>query len=293
MRQKATIWRQLTYDGKMLFSGTGDNKISVWDVQASTSRSTADVGHELLDAVFSPNGERFITECGKVNNPQLWRVSEAKPFADLVHANPVVFEKFDDSGVRIVTREWAAGRPFHLWDAKTGLESCDPIESDFDAEADVAQTAAFDASGKRLVIARKAGFATVDTATGKIISAGHTDGDLETDSVRFSADGSTVAVLTRSALTHERGSVQIFESATGKRIRSIAPGTGLYEIGPDGKQLFCGDLASDSTDLWDLSTGAKLQIFDGLIGAMALSPDGRTIAFNKEKQTSVWRLREK
>ena len=283
---------QLSSDGKMLFTGATNKHISIWDVQTSTLTAVKNLDHELLFARFSPDGKRFVTNADDVGKLQLWLTAETKPYATLSHSEPVTFATFDNSGTRIVTREWAAGASVHLWDAKTGMESCKPIESDFNAEADTAQTAAFDLRGDRVVLARQRGFAMADVANGRILSTGHIEGDFETASLCFSADGSTVAVLTRSAIDHQCGSVQVFDSVTGRLTRSVTSGAGAFEISPNGKWLFCSSPQSPSTNLWDISNGSRLQTFEGLIGAIAISPDGRIIAFNKEDRTSIWRVRQ-
>ena len=287
-------WAQFTSDGKTLFTAS-NNDVRFWDVQTSTLRSSTPIGHELFFSALSPDGTRFLTEDSRdVTTFHLWRSGEAKPFGELSHSNPVKFAAFDSGSARIITREALAGTPFHLWDARTGLQLGKPIASDLEsADAPIAQVAAFDQRGKRLVIAREAGFSMIEVETGRILSTGHTQGDVETDSIRVSADGTTVAVLTNSKIDHDSASVQIFESATGKFVRSVAKGTIMCDISPDGRWLLCHPVQPNPAELWDLSTGSKAQTFPARLGDHCLSPDGATIAFADSGKTSIWRLREK
>lgn len=287
------IFCELSADGTVLLTGDTKKRIGIWDVGTSELRWTKDIGHELLSAILSPDGKRFVTNGEDTSSLQLWRIGENNPYATLAHRKSVTFAIFDSSGSKIVTRDWVVGASVHLWDAMTGAEICKPIESNFDAEADTLQTAMFDRRGQHVVFARKAGFAMADAASGKILSMGQFGGNIETQSIRFSGDGLLVAVVTMLPMNGAFGSVQIFDATTGRLIRAIAPGTAKCEISPDGSRLFCGNSESHSTDLWDLSDGSKIQTFDGLIGAMWLSPDGKAVAFNHKRRTSIWRVVDK
>jgi len=293
IRQRAVITQRLTSNGTGLFTETGDGQVGIWDVETSALRSVVRVGEPSFIAKCAPDGSRYFTRDSRdVANLQLWRPGDTKPFVVLEHSDGVTFAAFDAASARIVTREWAKGAAIHLWDAKTGLPSCAPIETDFIDMADDRQVAAFDASGKRLVFARRAGFSVADTITGKILARGDTKDGAETHAIRLSGDGSTVAVLTDNKWPGEERPIQIFESATGKFIRSAARSTIFCELSATGRWLFCG-IDRNSTEVWDLSNGLKVQTVPNSLGVIALSPNGRTLAISHDSETSIWRVRDK
>jgi hypothetical protein len=160
--QKAVIGRQLVAGGKTLFTYTGDREICLWDIETSTLRSRVAVEPELADAKCSPDGTRFLTKTGNPKRLRLWRAGDKKPFTQLDQPNPITFSTFDNSGARILTREWTDGTAFQLWDAKTGEDVGNAFESNFDALGDMSPVAVFAADGKQLALVQKRGFTIVD-----------------------------------------------------------------------------------------------------------------------------------
>lgn len=101
--------------------------------------------------------------------------------------------------------------------------------------------------------------------------------DLQPNDAEFTPDGSRLVVLTSG------GSVVVFDVATGDTVtrwRAHRASASRVAITPDGRRAIT--LGEDDTlSLWDLADGARLATLAtrGSLRALALSPDGATLAF--------------
>ncbi|HET6250050.1 MAG TPA: WD40 repeat domain-containing protein [Tepidisphaeraceae bacterium] len=284
------IWMQLSSDGKTAFTGS-ETDLRLWDVATSSVRFEKKSGGKTIRfAAINPDASRMLTVFRDNSaTAELWDAGSGRRVGKLLHKSPIVYARFDSAGKKLVTCELAGGRPFHLWDAKTGDALSKPIASDFVTESQDAVRAAFGANNKRCVFARQNGFAIADSTTGEILLTGHLDGNVETDSVAFAADGGKIALLTRSAVDHERSAVQVFDARTGKLVCSVASGTAWCDISPDGGRLLCG-MTERPAELWDIDKGRKLQSFLGNVAYDAAANwQANIIAFGVDDHTSIWR----
>jgi RNA polymerase sigma factor (sigma-70 family) len=145
--------------------------------------------------------------------------------------------------------------------------------------------AAFSPDGKTLVTDDDHAFRFFDVTTGRARELPRPEGQKAgAQSLTFARDGKTLA-----ASSLERDAIHLIDVAAGKNIRTI---------GLNGKRevvwslLFTRDskrLVSAHQDgyvrFWDAATGAKVREYQahyGIVGRMALSPDGKTLA------TTAW-----
>jgi WD40 repeat protein len=91
------------------------------------------------------------------------------------------------------------------------------------------------------------------------------------------------------------GSVDVWDSATGRRVATLAGYTGVLDLafGPDGTRLATG--SQDGTvRIWDPSSGKQLLALRGhgaLVSSVAFSPDGSRLASVGEDGTvRLWAL---
>lgn len=81
------------------------------------------------------------------------------------------------------------------------------------------------------------------------------------------------------------GTVQLWEVTTSKEVRSFKIGHSsgyiLVAFSPNGRHIFTGGGSNETTaQLWDIASGAKLQVFAGhtmVVTALAFSPDSRLV----------------
>lgn len=116
-------------------------------------------------------------------------------------------------------------------------------------------------------------------AVGRIGSA-RLRGGWEVTSVAFSPDGRLIA-----AAGEQTDDIDVWDSKTGaavRRLRNSEIGTGpMLFTGPD-RLLACDSVFSRLVE-WDLATGRKVGVTRTSCGALALSPDGKTVAVGLTK----------
>src|SRR5205807_5531170 len=108
-------------------------------------------------------------------------------------------------------------------------------------------------------------------------------------SVFFSRDGRAVITggdFGADTPRTDPAAICVWDAATGQLLRRFAePRKGMryYALAPDGDTLAVRGRFYGTIDLWQVSTGQLLRGLgtsskDGLIGAMAFSPDGKALA---------------
>jgi WD40 repeat protein len=286
------IWyARLVAGGKTLLT-VGPKDVKVWDVATSKLLSATQVAHETTQSFdASPNGSQFTTiDRADERTAAVWRTGQREPALRLRHSQTVWTAEFDPSGKRIVTHESGA---FHVWSAQTGRELYPPIRSN-----DTGITpgrARFSPQGDRLLVAQEQGFTVVNAATGEKQVEVRFDDLFFTGRLRFSCDGKRVAVAMLD--WHSSDTIRLFDPATGTLVREFGKDMCDCQIELEGRWAWCRIAVRNQTnvqEVWDLTTGTKVQTIDMLGEAPAMSPDGSTVLIGDRQftnRTVVWRLR--
>jgi eukaryotic-like serine/threonine-protein kinase len=284
-------------DGRACLTGSGDQTARLWDATTGKPLS-APMVHlgRVLVAAFSPDGKMVLTGGGdfsigpgksRTGAAQLWDAATGKPLAaPMVHRGVVRALAFSPTGKSVLTgsdgpnvdpfalavsvSKYGSGEAW-LWDVATGRPIGGPMTHLNSVEA-----VAFSPDGRVCLTGGADGEARPwDAATGKPLGLPMIH-RLPIRAVGFNRDGKTI--LTTSGQS-EGAEVQLWEAATSKPIATsrYEPGYGNTTFSPDGRMvLTTGKVAR----LWDVAavpTRSPLIAYRQPIGAMALSPDGKTI----------------
>jgi WD40 repeat protein len=178
------------------------------------------------------------------------------------HGAAVSYVAFTPDGKSVLTA--SQDNVIRLWDLKTGKEI-------------------------RRYEARQAGKPNFAAPPGGMMAPGWGRMSIGLVSVALAPDGKTLAATTL------HNSVQLWDVATGKALRSLAPGHGTSALlfSPDGV-LLAGRGADQAVRLWEVSTGKEVRqirrvqnqpgrgvvVVGGFFGAgsLAFSPDGKLLA---------------
>jgi WD40 repeat protein len=136
---------------------------------------------------------------------------------------------------------------------------------------------AYAPDGKTVVSLRGPALRLWDPANGKerfLHFAGHQTGVM---AVAVSPDGK----LTASAGEN----IRLWETTTGKAVRTLPGAAVTLAFSPDGKTLVSG--GGTSVRLWDVDTGKELRKLDGprLVRSVVFSPNGKLLATGDEQAT--------
>lgn len=297
-------WADLTRDGTVVFTA-GGKSARLWDVKTSKMMLSTDVATERITlAQISPDGTRFLTQdVATLEKISLWRSSDGHLVKVLTHKDPVLYCRFSPRGTYVATREFNDERPFHVWDARTGIEIGKPMASDYIQESSIAQCADFDEEDRSIIIARHNGFSIFNIGDEKALVEVNWEGrpfDFKGGvySVKLSPDGKNVFVTARSFTNYSP--VYVYDAQTGKLVRTTKHEVIDFEVGRDSGDhlLICqpakkGGIALP--ELWDWQSGEILQTFSGMDQAnVAISRNTACIGFGLlTKKTVIWRAHKR
>lgn len=284
----------VTADGKSVFT-TGNGEVRLWDVATGKPRAIVKAANERLHFFDgSRDGAHFLTiSSTDMATMTVWRVAAQRPTEAHHHryTRTLNSAQFDPTATYIVNREFAG--PFHLLRVDTGREVCPPFETDHDPLSSAPCEAQFDATGRRLAIPLNQGFKILDSSSGKAVAEAHWQGELAAYDVRFSSDGSHLAVTTFNRRNLAHGPVYLFEAATAKLVLKFGSGILICQVSPGGRWALCSLTGTRRPELWDLQQGVRIHTYPSLSeggnGAL-MSPDGRTILVGSGRnEVAVWR----
>jgi WD40 repeat protein len=292
-------------DGKTLATGGEDSVVNLWEVSSGKLRAQLKGQKDYIRSIsFSPDGKMLATVGFGNKRAFLWNVSDGRLMSTFPEGpEPVylpkpggiigavgavmqiedhVFSEYEflthtslsPDGKRL---EITTNAAVYLWDIETKL-----LLKKLGQHNSTIYTSAFSPDGSLIATAsRDRTVELSDVATGrtKTVLSGHEERVVQ---LAFSPDGRTLAT----------GSVdktaKIWDVSTGRLIATL-PGHDAdvfyLAFSPNGRNIFT---ASQKTiRQWDAATGQLITAFNRVSGAIALSPDGRTLATNGPDDAAV------
>lgn len=261
--------------------------VHFWDAETGRHKHTLNHTDDILDFVFSPDGNTFATVAGRAGSTvRLWDVSTGKHTQSLdVYKWTRAFVGslvFSPDGRTLVMR--GSNSSIRLWDTKTGRHTQTLTE-----HTDTVDRVAFSPDGKILLCYGGKSLTLWDAKTGALKHVLEQPSRLY--SADFSPDSKTIAIRAMS----DR-SVHLWDVRTGEHIRTLAGHTRKIHsvmFSPDGKTLTTGSYGG-TLRLWDTQTGRHrhtltLDADPALFDDMMFSPDGkRFVGGSHDGTLRVW-----
>jgi WD40 repeat protein len=263
-------------DGKALATGCDDGSVRLWETATGRLvRRFEPVKGGVNGLSFSRDGKTLLYSAGRIT--RLCDVATGAKRLTLTGDCGV----FAPDGKTVVTRAVGLG-PLHVWDAATGRElhrwekpiDCPPSEPVLSRDGRL--LAAIGIAGQAVVV--------FDPVIG---ADSYPFRSLKHDSVAsldLSADGK------RLATGSHRGSITLWDAATGNRLREITGDDATINtvrFRPDGKVLAGGD-DDGRLRLWDVASGREIHRWVGhseSVSVVAFSPDGKVLASAGDDRT--------
>jgi len=250
------------------------------DTSIATLPGHGNAGETKPGLGFSHDGTRlFRTAADAV---EWWSAAGFKPLAAAASRDLGAILAADGHGARVLSR---SGRGedsgLRVYDASSGK-----VLASLSADAEVT-TAAFDATGRRVVVGGRDGaMAMWDTISGQSVAkmAGHKGGVW---AVAVSADGERIVSGGEDAM------VRIWDAASGQAMYAAAGHGGAVRavaFSADRRWIVSGS-ADKSARIWDAATGRALHTLNGHecgVLAVAISPDGGTVATASCATLRLW-----
>jgi WD40 repeat protein/serine/threonine protein kinase len=245
-------------DGRFILTGSGDNKLRLWDVATGQCLRTFEgPGHSVA---FSPDG-RFVLsgDWGGKTKLQLSDVATGQCLRT-AQTDKVESVAFSPGGRFALT---GSDKTLRLWDVVT-LKCV----RTFEGHADRIKAVAFSPDGRYALSGCSVKTLRLwDLATGQCLRTFEGHG---VTSVTFSPDG-------RFVLSGGWDALRLWDVATGQCLRTFGKAALSVAFSPDGRYALSG--SEDKTlRLWDVATGQCLRTFEGhedKVPFVAFSPDGR------------------
>lgn len=316
MDRREMVLHQAFVGGDTVVTTDGRDMI-IWDARTAHIKSRTTVNGEIRGFAMNPQGNMFaFTAAGPADHVILWKPEATQAAARLKHNSATAICGFDATGTKLATTDscicddedleiWdRGGSLIHVWDCTTFREVFPPITSTYNPRA-LVPAAAFDPTGKRLVVAQRFGISVFDASTGKKLGETRWPNGVKTNDISissFSPDGRWIAVpTTRPAdlkdLKHptldEFGPLQICDVSSGALVRSIGSEMDYPSAFTSrGETVLCRT-AEGTTELVDIGSGRILQTIGRTWGRLSISHDDQTIAVNDGKSIALFELQKR
>ena len=274
-------------DGKTLASDGGDaGVIYLWDGVTGELKTTL-IGHTAPVSTLAFNPESSALASGGNDEViRIWDVTTAElQLTFAAHANTVGFLKYSPDGEVLVSQ--GGDNKVCLWDARTGeflrmlttrTENVSSIDIDFSKD------------GRTLVsVNSDENIRLWDLHTGEQLKTIIQDRDFEF--VLYSPDGRIFAC----SEDYGKATVLLFDANTGELLHDLkmprhAEWVTGFQFSPNGQTLAVR--TCDEIYFWDVNTGELEKTITGyseVVGKVAYSPDGRTLA-SLDNSVRIWDL---
>ncbi len=283
-------------DGRYLLSGSADKTIRLWDLASGASLyAVLGDAYGVRAVAFGPDGRQAVS-AGYENKLVVWDV--ATGLAKRIIDEPSGYRGTINSlalsrdgrlvltgGVDFTGKTWGGVEyKLKLWDIGSGA-----LVRTYSGHSDPVNAVALSADGRLAASASQDKTVRIwDLASGEVLhKLNHVH---SVSAVAFSPDG-------RALLAGGLGLLQ-WDTATGRRLRSLSPRTGAGPDGPvvqgiafspDGRQAVS---VGPRIELWDAGSGSHLRSLEAFaepIQALAQSGDGSRLATAGYKDLQVWR----
>ncbi len=316
----------LSYDDKLLATGSDDRTLRLWDTQTGKLLATIKNESQTFSPIFSPDNRFLAAVCMRALRVKVWDVAESlagQPvFPDVRYAvlapDGKTFlagrEHKSASRNRMQLFEMSSRQPIFTYPIKPDeAVSFSPDGKRFAVRTDEAEKIVGvleTASGKPVAMLNGHALPVLDTAfspDGKTLATASQDRVIKlwdtttwrertslighTDKVwgvSFSADGSKLATASLD------DTVRVWDAMSGKELmilRGHRAWVRTVKFSPDGKLLASGSW-DFTIKLWDVATGREARTLTGhanSVYAVAFSPDGRRLASGGDDQTiRIW-----
>ncbi|HJS50957.1 MAG TPA: protein kinase, partial [Pyrinomonadaceae bacterium] len=238
--------------------------------------------HESLvnEVAFSRDGETLVTAGGD-NKAHLWDVSTGQQIAEFVgHSKPIVSVALSPNGKKLATG--SVDGTAKLWDVATRRLLL-PIES-LDQTITLNRLI-FSPDGNTLYgeVADRA-LKGWDISTGAEVSDRITSLGLR-HPFAWSPDGKYIA-----GQRPDRSVIEVREVASGLKVATLDGNFGFVtdvKFAPDSKSILTAG-TDGIARLWSLPKGTEVWKFTDLTGAMAFSPNSKTVATGNKQTIKLW-----
>ena len=291
---ESTLALAFSPDGQTLATGGRSVRgqeplVRLWDVATARERAALQ-GHKgnIYGVAFAPNG-KILATASRDQTVRLWSV-DGKELGILAHPSQVRCVAFSPNG-RLLATGCNMDAIIRLWDVSTRT-----LRKEFKGKAANVFNLCFSPDGRWLAATSKETLArlwNVEDGVEAKTYGGFTEGVY---GVQFSPDGKSLAVNSQ-----EQKLIRVFDVHDGRVHTSIPlKSNGRMAFSPAGDLLYADGFDDRAIHVFDVGTGKPRATYPakqaGPILNLALSPDGRTLAWSgeheKEGNVRVFRLPE-
>jgi len=279
-------------DGRTLVTGEMNGNAYVWSTSSGRQSATLrGSGVKVFSSAISPDGTLAATG-GANGTAYLWQTATGQLIGTVADpgGSAINTVAFSPDGKTLATADKSGSA--YLWDISAANHAATLIATLTDPAGAGVWSLAFSPDGKTLAIGDFTGNSYLWNVTGSTspVQTFAGPGGQYVTAIAFSPDGKTFAT------GNYNGTTYLWNLASGTHTVIPGPAT-VWGVAISKSDLLAIGDKNGSTYLWDLSTGkARATLTDPAagsqgVGALAFSPDGRTLATGDTGgSTYLWRI---